>query len=391
MNACPVIPGGDAASLSGTLAAVDCQLNGAVGVAYARLFGQSGAFVTTLTVVLTLYVALLALGLVSGRTRLTLSGAMPRVFALGLVLTFATAWPAYQVVVSDLLARGPDQIASALLGGGGSATATFVHRLDGLFTGYVELAQALQAQGQQASANLQLSAKLAWAGSLLLVLSTAGLLVMARVVLAILLALGPVFIVFALFGGTRGLFEGWLKTVVAFALAPMLIVLGGAGLVAMLSPLLDEAMADPLAAGEAVRPLAMLFVAAVIYLLTLLALAWAAASLTRHWRLASTRDAGMPHAPHPQPDRPAATAPATSSAHDRGNAADGRDLRVASIGNALQRGQAGSGGLPPASQPMRTPMFHATAAPAHAQRRATQRWGQRATSGSGGITGGAKP
>jgi type IV secretion system protein VirB6 len=33
----------------------------------------------------------------------------------------------------------------------------------------------------------------------------------ARIALAAVMALGPVFIVLALFRGTRGLFEGWLK------------------------------------------------------------------------------------------------------------------------------------------------------------------------------------
>ncbi|MFT3755119.1 MAG: type IV secretion system protein [Pseudoxanthomonas sp.] len=297
MNLCPAIPGGDSASLSNTLAAIDCQLNGAVAAGYGRLFGHGGVFIGVLTAVLTLYVALLALGLVTGRTRLTLSAAMPKVLALGLVLTFASAWPAYQTVVYDLLARGPDQIASAFVGRGSGATRIFVLRLDEMFGRWLELAQALQSQGEQASPNLKLAAKLAWAGSLLLVLSTAGLLVMARAVLAILLALGPVFIVFALFRGTRGLFEGWLKTTLAFALTPMLIALGGAGAIALISPLLDEVAQDPLAAGEALQPVAMLFLAALIYAGTLLALLWTAISLTRGWRLSRGHDAEPEVAP----------------------------------------------------------------------------------------------
>lgn len=285
MNACPTVPTGGEASLAGTLASIDCQLNDAVGIAYGRLFGHSGTFAMALTLLLTIYVAVMALGLIGGRMKLSLSGAMPRVLALGLVLTFATAWPAYQTVATDLLSRGPDQIASAVLSGNSdSATQVFAHRLDRLFARHVELARSLQSQGKDPSANLQMSAKLAWASALLLVLSTAGLLVMVRIVLAILLALGPVFIVFALFRSTRGLFEGWLKSVVAFALAPLLLVLGGAGLIALLSPLLDSAMDDPATAGEAVQPLAMLFVAAVVYVLTLAALFWAAISLTRGWR-----------------------------------------------------------------------------------------------------------
>lgn len=285
MTACPPLPVGDDAGLASVLASIDCRLGAAVSTGYGRLFGDTGAFTGALTAVMTLYVALLAFGLITGRARLTLSGAAPRVFALGLVLAMATAWPAYQTVVFDLLSRGPDQIASAFVGNGGSATLAFAQRLDGVFGRYLDLAQTLQAQGQQASPNLQMAAKLAWGGSLLLILSTAGLLVMARVVLAVLLALGPVFVVFALFSGTRGLFEGWLKTVVAFALLPLLIVLGGAGALAMMAPLLDEVTRDPLAAGDALRPVAMLFLASVIYVGVLLALLWAAASLTRHWRL----------------------------------------------------------------------------------------------------------
>ena len=382
MNACPALPIGDGASLGAALASIDCRLDGVVGVAYARLFGESGAFPTALTVVLTLYVALVALGLVGGRLRLTLSGAMPRVLAVGLVLTFATAWPAYQVVVTDLLMHGPDQVASALLGGGGSATHGFVRRLDGLFAGYMELAQALQAQGQQASANLQLSAKLAWCGSLLLVLSTAGLLVMARVVLTILLALGPMFIVFALFRGTRGLFEGWLKAVVGFALAPMLVVLGGAGVVALVLPLLDEAMADPVAAGEAVQPLAMLFVAAVVYTLTLCALAWTALAMTRHWRAGASSPAETGHpatisAPTVVAHAPmsAARARATTSRSD----GQGGDARLAGLAGALSRAHVGAGATRTTGLPARDASAGGLAPAGNAlhRPRATQaRWGR---------------
>ena len=48
------------------------------------------------------------------------------------------------------------------------------------------------------------------------------MLVVCRLALAALLILGPVFIVLALFEGTRGLFEGWLKSVAMFALVPLL-------------------------------------------------------------------------------------------------------------------------------------------------------------------------
>ena len=52
--------------------------------------------------------------------------------------------------------------------------------------------------------------------------------VTCKIALAILLAVGPVFVVLALFKGTRGLFAGWLKALVMLALTPLFAVLGGA-------------------------------------------------------------------------------------------------------------------------------------------------------------------
>lgn len=291
MIACPALATNGDASLSASLVALDCQVNAAVATGYSRLFGQDGRFVAVLTLVLTIYVAILALGLITGRTRLKMSAMAPRVLALGLVLTFATAWPAYQTVVYGLLTHGPDQIASAFMSSDSGATLAFAQRLDAMYGRFVDLAQALQSQGQS-TPNLQIAIKLVWGSSLLLMLSTAGLLVVARLVLAVLLALGPLFMVFALFEGTRGLFEGWLKMAVAFALAPMLIVLGGAGVMATLAPMIDGMLDDPGAAVTGMQPVLLLFVSAVIYAATLLAMPLTAIGLTRGWRLHSRNEAG---------------------------------------------------------------------------------------------------
>src|SRR5690606_7996916 len=77
-----------------------------------------------------------------------------------------------------------------------------------------------------------------WLGALLLLLGTVGVLLTARIALAILLALGPVFVVMALFGGTRGLTAGWLRGVVLTALAPLFVVLGGSITLELLVPVL---------------------------------------------------------------------------------------------------------------------------------------------------------
>src|SRR5438045_2455562 len=115
------------------LGKVDCLASDATAVSFGRLFGSHGSFQTALTIVLTLYVALLAFNLLTGRSALRLSVLTPRMMTLGLVLTFATSWIAYQSVVWNLATGAPDEIASVLVGTKGSATAIFAERLDGVF------------------------------------------------------------------------------------------------------------------------------------------------------------------------------------------------------------------------------------------------------------------
>nr|WP_255500955.1 type IV secretion system protein [Caulobacter sp. 17J80-11] len=302
-------------TVASALAAVDCQLNGAVATSYARLFGASGAFTGVLTALLTVFVAWIGYGLITGRTRLSLPAMTPKLAALALVLTFATAWPAYQAVVYGLLTGGPDELASALAGARGGAAQVFAARLDGLFDGVVEIGRALDV-GQEAG--LQGASQLVWSAAMVLLLSTLGLLVVARVVLAVLLAVGPVFVVLGLFSGTRPLFEGWLRTALGFAFAPMLVVLGGFGALNLMGPLIQAIAEDPLAAAREMRPLVTLLVAALIYAGVLVALAWAALNLTRGWRLGGRTGAARtpPTAPAHQPAPALATPGADAGGSD---------------------------------------------------------------------------
>ena len=56
---------------------------------------------------LTLYIAFFAIGLMTGRTSLSVSGLTPRMMTLGIALTFATSWVAYQSVVWNLRSARP--------------------------------------------------------------------------------------------------------------------------------------------------------------------------------------------------------------------------------------------------------------------------------------------
>jgi hypothetical protein len=106
--ACQQALEGVGAGVAASLRAVDCVANGVTTQAFGRLFAPGGSLVPVLTILLTLYVAFFAISLLLGRSRLGVRSLTPRMITLGLVLTFATSWLAYQSVVWNLAIGGPD-------------------------------------------------------------------------------------------------------------------------------------------------------------------------------------------------------------------------------------------------------------------------------------------
>ena len=195
-----------AGGIAAALEAVNCVAAEVTGATFGRLFAPGGILVTALTIILTLYVAFFAINLLTGRSVLGVRALTPRMLTLGLVLTFATSWVAYQSVVWGVFVDGPDWLASALTGDSGSATQTFATKVDVVF------AAVQQASAGQTDIETFSPAGMLWMGALLFMLGTVGLLVTARIALALLVALGPIFVVLALFEGTRGLFTCLLYT-----------------------------------------------------------------------------------------------------------------------------------------------------------------------------------
>lgn len=277
MTGCPTPNADSAIAVADALRTVDCYAGQTTAASFGRLFGSGGALSTALTLALTLYVALFAISMITGRSRLSLSSLTPRMMTLGLVLTFATSWAAYQNVVWTILSTAPDWLASTLLGSKSSAVAMFADSLDSVFQSVADAAEAAKAadpNGRGLGA-----ADLLWMSALLLLLGTVGVLVVSKIALATLLALGPIFIVFALFNGTRGLFEGWLKAAVAFALVPLLTVLiGGVGMM-FIGP-----VADGLPNGvPSMKAAAGMFLAAAIHCALMAMVLGTAKSLTASW------------------------------------------------------------------------------------------------------------
>lgn len=236
---CQAVTESAAGGIAASLRAVDCVASNFTGQAFGQMFAPGGTLITVLTILLTLYIAFFGFALLSGRTNLSIRALMPKIITVGFVLTLVTSWIAFQTLVVNFALGGPDWIAGVLTGDKGSATQTFAAKIDIVF-------QAVQEANQGNTNDISAFSPpgLMWLGAILLLLGTVGVLVTARIALAVLIALGPLFIVMALFNGSRGLFAGWVKGLTMLALAPLFAVLGGSVMLELAVPILAALVAS---------------------------------------------------------------------------------------------------------------------------------------------------
>ena len=255
------------------LADTDCQAFGMVERGYAALSQPGGTVSTALTGLMVIAVAFFGYRLLLGRG-LALRDALDLTVKLGVVLLVATSWELWQTLAYQGIAQAPTQVATEMLTGIGSPPPldSLQHTLDALAdaaVGYrtrAGIASPLVGGPAAAAAVLNLSA-------IVLTLSTVGLLVAARVVQAILLAIAPAMAGFLLFDGTRGMAQGWLGAIVGAALAPLFVLLVAALEFAILTPMIERLLAEQAAGtfeNSSVMPIglvAVVFVFAIVFAL----------------------------------------------------------------------------------------------------------------------------
>lgn len=273
---------GLAASL---LADTDCQAFGLVERGYAALSSPDSSTGAALTGLMVIAVALFGYRLLLGRG-FALSDVTGLVIRLGVVLLIAASWSTWQTVAYDTLARAPTRIASELIASvdGPSPLVGLQTVLDQIDAGSVGWRQragiASPLVGGPASTATALNLS-----SFFLVLTTVGLLVIARLILALLLAIAPVMAGFLLFNATRGLLEGWLRAMVGAALVPLAVLTLFSIELAVVRPMLDRMLAQQASGvfeGASVTPIALVVI---VFSLAILAATRAVGSIARGVRI----------------------------------------------------------------------------------------------------------
>ena len=285
MNPDLCAPAGAPGLVSDLLANTDCQASSLVERGYSALSTPGAATAAVLTSLMVIAVALYGYRLLLGKG-LALSDVTGLAIRLGVVLLLAASWSSFQALAYDAFARAPSRIASELV-----VAIDAPAPLDGVQSALDRIEQgnvgwrtragiASPLVGGAPTAAMALNVS-----SFLLTLSTVGLLVVSRILLALLLAITPVMAGFLLFDATRGLLEGWLRALTGAALVPLFVLILCAIELAILSPLLDRMLSDQ-ASGrfelDTVTPVALVVI---VFSIAIVASARAATTIARGIRL----------------------------------------------------------------------------------------------------------
>ncbi|MEZ5955696.1 MAG: type IV secretion system protein [Hyphomonadaceae bacterium] len=285
--ACPISSG----IVRGLIDTVDCNVRTLVQDSFREMVGPGTTFAAALTGLLTIYIALIGYQLLLGRGGLRLTMLPATALKIGLIMAFLTSWAAYQTVIFSFLFDGPRELIGALLSPMGFGRDAY----DGVESAYMTLSSGAGVYGGQANPNANilqggpmLGSGILWLSALGLLLTTVGVILAAKIVLAFLLAVGPVFIALFLFDSTRGLFIGWVRATLAFAITPAAANVFSAAMIVMMSPFLttlaENSASEVFDMGPIVTIALIITVFAIVMLMMLRATATIASgfALNRH-------------------------------------------------------------------------------------------------------------
>ena len=270
------------------LADTDCQSFGLVERGYTALSQPGGPVAALLTGLLVLAVAFFGYRLLLGRG-LLLADVVSLTVKIGVVLLLATSWEAWQAVAYDSFARAPVRIAAEMLTGLNATDP--ITGLQAALDGLEEASVGYRTRAGIASPLVggpAASAMTLTVSRYFLTLSILGLLVVARILLAMLLAITPLIAGFILFDATRGMAARWLAAMVTTAIVPIFVLVLAAVELSILNPMITRLLSEQALdrfENEAVTPIGLV---TIIFALSMLAAVWAGSKIASGIRLPGT-------------------------------------------------------------------------------------------------------
>lgn len=320
----------DSDFLASVLRFADCQAQTIGMQGYQALAASGSPLGILLTGLLTILIAFFGYRMLLGHVPDGREGVLTFV-KIGLVLALATSWAAYRVIIYDVALRGPAEIVGAI--GGASeipgSTGGLVARLGEVDRAMVELSRLgmtggipiptpteaappgnTQAPAPEPQFQFNYEPGTIFGSSslgtarLIFLTATIAAYASVRFVAGLLLAIGPLFIAFLLFEGTRSLFEGWVRALVAAAIGALAVTMTLGVELALLEPWLADLLSRRYVGLPSSATATELLVVALAFGMILLAALGMAARLALGFRLpfanarqTAERQGGASHMP----------------------------------------------------------------------------------------------
>ena len=147
------------------------------------------------------------------------------------LLLIATEWDTFSLLVYNMATDLPSDVAGQIMTGAANATPNAVATddtsantiLSQFYDRAMDIVSDILEGAGWSDLGKYFHAAVIWFGALALTGYAAMLIILAKIAVAILLSIGPLFILLLIFANTRNLFEGWLRTLLNYAIIPIFV------------------------------------------------------------------------------------------------------------------------------------------------------------------------
>lgn len=206
--------------ISETLNTVDAVIGNLVQHAYTNFIAANTGVITLL---FTVYVMFLGYQFLFHKHHFNMSAIMRHIIIMTCVYGLVMNWQLYQLFVYNIFTNEPGHIASIVINSAGTS-GNIVNALDGIYSTITNATMSFFGQIGFSAAGVAFivyGVLIFLIGSLMCVYALL-LFIYAKMMMAVVLALGPIFILFMMWDSTRGLFNAWLNTLITLALIPII-------------------------------------------------------------------------------------------------------------------------------------------------------------------------
>lgn len=217
---------------SGTLNTVDSVIGNYVNTVYVH-FMQANS--NLITLIFTLYVMFVGLKFLYSSQTMSASYLIKHIIMMLCVYALVMNWQLYQLFVYNIFTTEPANVAQVLVKATTKSVDSNIAKvLDDIYSAVIDATMGFFGQISFSATGIAFvfyGAFVFVIGSLMCIFALL-LFIYAKMMMAIALALGPIFILFILWDATKGLFTAWLNKLITIALIP---IVTSAILVLMLS------------------------------------------------------------------------------------------------------------------------------------------------------------